>query len=63
MALNDYRSVQDVYCGKMGPCLTKGHPKEHVLEAKCLNAMSNFFYDNGKFGTTFKDFLDAIKRK
>lgn len=63
MALRDYRSTDDTKYGHMGPCLAPGHSKEHVLDNKCLNAMSRFFYNDGKFGKSFKDFLDAVNRK
>lgn len=63
MALNNYRSTDDTRYGQMGPCLVKGHAKEHKLDTGCLAAMRNFFYNDGKFGKTFDDFLKAVNRK
>jgi hypothetical protein len=63
MALGNYRSVEDCSYGKIGPCLLKSHPQEHKLEATCLNAMSGFFYNQGNFGKTFQQFLDAVRKK
>lgn len=63
MALGNYRSVEDCKYGKVGPCLVKGHPQEHSLDAICLNAMSGFFYNDGKFGKQFSDFIKAVRGK
>lgn len=63
MALNQYRSTDDTRYGEMGPCLVKGHKKEHVLDTKCLAEMRSFFYNDGKFGKTFSDFIKAVNGK
>lgn len=59
MALDDYKSTNDTHYGKIGPCLKPGHPKEHTLDEKCLQAMRQFLYPNKTFG----QFIQAVKNK
>lgn len=43
----NYRGIDedDLNVGKLGPCLVKGHPKEHILELNpCWSTMRRFLY-------------------
>jgi hypothetical protein len=59
MALDKYKSTDDTVYGELGPCLVSGHPKEHVLEVKCLSEMRRFLFPN----KTFAQFMAAVNRK
>lgn len=53
-----YKRVEDII--RTGPCLVPGHPKEHVLEARCWQAMRHFLYDNKD---DFAAYIQAVKNK
>lgn len=46
MALRDYRTIQDINIGQLGPCLLPGHPKEHVLKLECMSEIRRFLLDD-----------------
>jgi hypothetical protein len=57
--MKNYKSTDDTIYGQIGPCLVKGHPKEHVLDVKCLAEMRRFLYPD----KTFQEFMNAVNRK